>query len=69
MEGLGDEFEIAGSTGKAHFQRNKYWIKWARSIYVLNLSSGTDKEDVAKFFTSFGEVLAVTMPLNINGRN
>ena len=64
MEGLGDEFEIAGSTGKAQFQHNKFWPRWTRSVYVANLPFGVDKEEVAEFFTSFGEVLAVRMPLN-----
>lgn len=64
MEALGEDFELTAGTCKAQWQHNKFWPRWTRSIYVANLPYSADEHHVAEYFTTFGEVLAVRMPVD-----
>ena len=64
IAGLGEEFEVAGATGKASFQHNKFWPRWTRSIYIANMPYATEESHVQEYFSAFGEILAVRLPID-----
>jgi RNA recognition motif-containing protein len=67
--GAGGEFELNGRNVRLSFQRNKFFPKWTRSVFVANISRDTTEEDLKDYFAEIGEVIGARIPTDpTNGR-
>ena len=51
------------------FQRNKYWARWTRSIYVANLNWNAEEWHLDEFFQDCGEILDIRIARHPDGRS